>query len=132
MPISVMTRKISLVHVKIVCAHISLPCACADVMLAVVQEKSPDYDSYCMLAEAYMALQEPDKAAAAYEVRITLCKPWCHPHKLLEIAANNGCTVPAQCAYSGLVVCTHAVCSGNTPEGLQPGSAGSQCLCSST
>lgn len=33
-----------------------------------VQEKSADYDSYCMLAEAYMTLQEPDKAASAYEV----------------------------------------------------------------
>jgi hypothetical protein len=34
----------------------------------VLQDKNPDYDSYCMLAEAYMSLQEPDKAAAAYEV----------------------------------------------------------------
>jgi hypothetical protein len=34
-----------------------------------LQEKSPDYDSYCMLAEAYMTLQEPEKAATAYEVR---------------------------------------------------------------
>lgn len=33
-----------------------------------MQEKSPEYDSHCMLAEAYMKLQEPDKAAAAYEV----------------------------------------------------------------
>jgi hypothetical protein len=37
----------------------------------VLQDKSPNYDSYCMLAEAYMSLQEPDKAAAAYEVGLT-------------------------------------------------------------
>jgi cytochrome c-type biogenesis protein CcmH/NrfG len=42
---------------------------------AGLQEKSPDYDSYCMLAEAYMTLQEPDKAAAAFEVRQHLVAP---------------------------------------------------------
>lgn len=38
------------------------------LMLLGLQEKSPNYDSYCMLAEAYMTLQEPEKAATAYEV----------------------------------------------------------------
>jgi hypothetical protein len=33
-----------------------------------LQEKTPDYDSYCLLAEAFLAIQEPDKAARAYEV----------------------------------------------------------------
>lgn len=33
-----------------------------------LQDKSPDYESYCLLAEAFLAVQEPDKAAQAYEV----------------------------------------------------------------
>jgi hypothetical protein len=37
-----------------------------------LQEKTPDYDSYCLLAEAFLAIQEPDKAARAYEVCCTL------------------------------------------------------------
>uniref|UniRef100_A0A383W643 Uncharacterized protein n=1 Tax=Tetradesmus obliquus TaxID=3088 RepID=A0A383W643_TETOB len=35
-------------------------------------EKTPDYDSYCLLAEAFLAIQEPDKAARAYESALAL------------------------------------------------------------
>jgi hypothetical protein len=47
---------------------------------ATLQEKNGDCDAHCLLAEAYMAIQEPDKAAAAYEVRHHLARvhhaPW--------------------------------------------------------
>jgi hypothetical protein len=40
-------------------------------VVSCLQEKTPDYDSYCLLAEAFLAIQEPEKAARAYEV----CRP---------------------------------------------------------
>eukprot|EP00879_Flechtneria_rotunda_P025162 GHRR01026724.1.p1 GENE.GHRR01026724.1~~GHRR01026724.1.p1 ORF type:complete len:305 (+),score=118.75 GHRR01026724.1:653-1567(+) len=35
-------------------------------------DKTPDHDSYCLLAEAFMAIQEPDKAARAFESALAL------------------------------------------------------------
>lgn len=51
----------------------SLPKSSCSGVWYDLQEKRADYDSYCMLAEAYMTLQEPDKAATAYEVGCTKC-----------------------------------------------------------
>jgi hypothetical protein len=68
-----------------------LQTACVVELMLALQEKSPDYDSYCMLAEAYMTLQEPEKAATAYEV----CGSLQHLVNLLQshssrfIAASN-------------------------------------------
>ncbi len=31
------------------------------------QDHTPDYDSYCMLGEAFMQIQEPEKAVRAFE-----------------------------------------------------------------
>lgn len=33
-----------------------------------MQDQNRDYDSYCLLAEAFLHIQQPDKAATAYEV----------------------------------------------------------------
>jgi Tfp pilus assembly protein PilF len=38
------------------------------VLACSFQDKTPDAGSQCLLAEAYMTIQQPDKAAAAYEV----------------------------------------------------------------
>lgn len=32
-----------------------------------VQDATPDYDSFCMLGEAFMQIQEPEKAVRAFE-----------------------------------------------------------------
>jgi len=53
-----------------------------------LQEKSPDYDTYCMLAEAFMAIQEPDKAARSYEV----CKHHSHKHPMHDCPVRRVCS----------------------------------------
>lgn len=36
------------------------------------QDKTPDFDTYCMLGEAFLAIQEPDKAVRAFESALEL------------------------------------------------------------
>lgn len=58
--------------VQAICLDLMYVWKVVDAVLSPVsclQEKTPDYDSYCLLAEAFLAIQEPDKAARAYEVR---------------------------------------------------------------
>lgn len=89
---------------------------------AALQEKSPDYDSYCMLAEAYMTLQEPDKAAAAFEVWQDLVAP--------EVTCTRR-TFPAPLLTACVCVCDGlplTVCASVAAEGLQLGGPGGQCL----
>ena len=39
---------------------------------ACTQDHTPDYDSYCMLGEAFMQIQEPEKAVHAFESALEL------------------------------------------------------------
>jgi tetratricopeptide (TPR) repeat protein len=35
--------------------------------MSPVQDQAPDYDTYCMLGEAFMQIQEPEKAVRAFD-----------------------------------------------------------------
>jgi hypothetical protein len=74
-----------------------------------MQEKHPEYESHCMLAEAYMTLHEPDKAALAYEVSTLLrCGK-----------QDHGGTVPQEvskrCLAGCMCMCMQQLAEANIP-----------------
>lgn len=108
-------------------------------LLSVLQDKSPDYDAYCMLAEAYGNLQEPDKAAAAYEVRAVCMQhvlrrqPMGQTASATQRSSINGSEKAVLSTCRVVVVCLlPAVSPGPAAQGLQPGSPGGQGLRVST
>ncbi|KAF8072682.1 TTC21B [Scenedesmus sp. PABB004] len=82
------------------------------------QERTPDYDSHCRLAEAFLAIQEPDKAARAYESALAL-RP-----KDAELAAKVAAALTAAHDYGRAVdYYNRAIRNDPAQLGLQHGLA---------